>query len=60
MKRKYSDNKLTLCYMDTDSVIYSIKTKDCYKDITNDVEARFDTGAYVRGSRPLPTGLNQR
>ena len=26
MKRKYTDDKLTLCYMDTDSLIYSIKT----------------------------------
>ena len=35
-KRKYPDDKLTLCYMDTDSLIYSIKTKDfytlCYTD----------------------------
>ena len=32
MKRKYDDDKLTLCYMDTDSLIYDIKTKDFYKD----------------------------
>ena len=26
MKRKYDDDKLTLCYMDTDSLIYDIET----------------------------------
>ena len=26
MKRKYDDDELKLCYMDTDSLIYSIKT----------------------------------
>ena len=26
MKRKYADDKLTLCYMDTDSLIYDIET----------------------------------
>ena len=29
--------------MDTDSFIVPIKTEDVYKDITNDVEKRFDT-----------------
>ena len=29
--------KLDLCYMDTDSLIYNIKTKDFYKDIAKDV-----------------------
>ena len=28
MKRKYDDDKLRLCYMDTNSLIYSIKTED--------------------------------
>ena len=31
MKPKYSNN-LTLCYMDTDSLIYHIKTEDFYED----------------------------
>ena len=39
MKRKYDCDKLKLCYMDTDSLIYSIKTEDFYKDIAEDVEA---------------------
>ena len=47
MKRKYRDEDLTLCYMDTDSLIYSICTEDFYEDIADDVEARFDTSGYV-------------
>ena len=42
MKPKYANN-VKLCYMDTDSFIMSIKTNDFYKDISNDVENRFDT-----------------
>ena len=47
MKRKYDDDKLTLCYMDTDSLIYSIETKDFYKNIADDVKDRFDTRAII-------------
>ena len=54
---KYSQScdKLMLCYMDTDSFIYSIETEDFYKDIANEVESRFNTSGYPNdGSRPLP------
>ena len=44
-----------LCYMDTDSFIVYIKTDDIYKDIAEDVKARFDTSDYELG-RPLPKG----
>ena len=59
IKRKYNDDKLTLWSMDTDSLIYSIKTKDFYKDIADDVKDRFDTSGY-NSSRPLPVGLNKK
>ena len=59
MKRKYRDEDLTLCYMEMDSLIYSIKTKDFYKDIADDVEARFHASDYVP-DRPLPVGLNKK
>ena len=59
MKRKYSDDKLKLCYMDTDSLIYSIRTEDFYRDIAEDVKARFDTSGYVH-DRPLPIGKNKK
>ena len=43
MLPKYGGNCLQLCYMDTDSFVYHIKTKNFYKDIAGDVEKRFDT-----------------
>ena len=46
MKCKYADDKLTLCYMDTDSLIYDIETDDFYEDIADDVEDRFDMIGY--------------
>ena len=45
MKPKYKDN-LQLSYMDTDSLVYHIKTKDFYADVAKDVQARFDTSGY--------------
>ena len=59
MKRKYDDDKLTLCYMDTDSLIYSIETDDFYKDIADGVTDRFDMSSY-NPNRPLPVGLNKK
>ena len=58
MKPKYGQN-VKLCYMDTDSFIMNIKIEDFYKDITNDVEKRFDTSNY-EVNRPLPTGKNKK
>ena len=45
MKLKYK-NKVKFCYMDTDSLIMNIKTNDFYKDISYDVDKRFDTSNY--------------
>ena len=59
MKQKYSEKNLKLLYMDTDSLVYDIKTEDFYKDIANDVETRFDTNEYESG-RPLPIGKNKK
>ena len=59
MKRKYPDDELKLCYMDTDSLIYSIKTEDFYKDIADDVETRFDASGYIP-NRPLPVRKNKK
>ena len=42
LKPKYSD-KAKLCYMDTDSFVINIFTKDFFEDIKNDVERWFDT-----------------
>ena len=57
---KYGD-RLKLCYMDMDSLIYSIKTEDFCSDISPDVESRFDTSGYLKdGSRPRPVGKNKK
>ena len=61
MVPKYGLEKLKLCYMDTDSLVYDINTEDFYEDIANDVEARFDTSDTSKiDFRPLPIGLNKR
>ena len=57
MKKKYGD-VVKLCYMDTDSLIMNIKTKDFYKDIAQDVEERSDTSNYDF-DRPLLKGKNK-
>ena len=54
MKKKYGD-MAKLCYMDTDSLIMNIKTKDFYKDIARDVEESFHTSNYDV-DRPLRKG----
>ena len=57
---KYGD-RLKLCYMDMDSLIYSIKIEDFYSDILPDVESRFDTSGYPNDrSTPLPVGKNKK
>ena len=59
MKQKYNNDKLQLCYMDTDSLVYHIKTEDFYSDIADDVPMRFDTSCYCPNC-PLPVGLNKK
>ena len=60
IKPKYQD-KAKLCYMDTDSFIFYIKTEDFYKDIANDVEKWFDTSNYDKDDKkPLPIGKNKK
>ena len=70
MKRNNNKN-LSLCYMDMDSLIYSIETDDFYKDIADDIKDRFDTSGYnphgycvhrttAWSHRPLSVGLNKK
>ena len=58
IKPKYQQN-VRLCYMDTDSFIINIKTKNVYEDIADDVEKRFDTSNYEI-NRSLPIGKKSR
>ena len=61
MVPKYGLEKLKLCYMDTDSLVYDIKAENFYEDIANDVEARFDTSGYSKTDfRLLPISLNNK
>ena len=57
MKPKFKD--FQLCYVDTDSLIYNIKTEDFYADIGDDVKTRFDMSGYSP-DQPLPIGLHKK
>ena len=54
VKSKYQYNA-KLSYMDTDSFIVYIKTKNVYKEIANDVEERFDTLNYEINRKEIKT-----
>ena len=59
MRPKYG-SKVRLYYMDTDSFVYKIETKDFYRDIAKDVEKGFDTTGYSKdGNRSLPIRRNK-
>ena len=50
-----------MCYTDTDSFIFLVKTNDFYKDISDDIEKCFDTSAYSKDiDRPLLKGINKK
>ena len=60
IKPKYQE-KAQLCYMDTNSFIIDIKTKDFYEDISYDVNKWFDTSDYDKTEKkPLPIGRNKK
>ena len=60
IKPKYQD-RVKLCYMDTDSFVIHIITEDFYKDIAGDVEKWFDTSNYEEDDkRLLPIGKNMK
>ena len=59
--RKKYHNKAELLFTDTDSLMYQIKTKDFYKDISSDVMDKFDTSDYPPNHPSgIPTGLNKK
>ena len=60
IKRKYGQ-KAKLCYTDTDSFIFHIKTEDFFEDISKDVERWFDTSNYDKNDkRTLPIGKDKK
>ena len=59
-KAKYGDRE-KLCYTDTDSFIVHIITENFFEDISNDIEAWYDTSNYVENDkRPLSIGKNKK
>ena len=55
---KYGE-KIKLCYTDTESFIFQVRTEDFYEDIVPDVDKWFDTSGYIV-DRPLPMGKNKK
>ena len=58
VKVKYED-RARLCYMNTDSFVLNVRTKDFYRDISEDVKDRFDNSNFYC-DRPLPIGVNKK
>ena len=60
IKPKYG-NLASLLFTDTDSLCYEIKTKDFYKDISDDVSKWFDTSNYPENHPSgILTGTNKK
>jgi len=61
IKNKYGNNA-KLLFTDTDSLAYEIKTADFYKDISSDVETRFDTSGYPKDAElgGIRIGVNKK
>ena len=60
IKNKYG-KKAQLLFTDTDSLAYEIKTKDFYKDISDDVKEKFDTSDYpTNHPSGILTGVNKK
>ena len=60
IKQKYEENA-ELLFTDTVSVMYEITTEDFYKNISPDVDEKFDTSNcekdHISG---IPTGVNKK
>ena len=57
---KYNE-KAKLLFTDTDSFCYELETEVFFKDISNDVEAKFDTSAYPENHPSgIKTGVNKK
>ena len=60
IKEKYN-SKAQLLFTDTDSLMYQIKTKNFYKDITGDVQDKFDASDYdPNHPSGILTGVNKK
>ena len=60
IQKKYKD-RAELLFTDTDSLMYQIYTDDFYKDISHDVETKFDTSDYPPNHPSgIQTGVNKK
>ena len=60
IQKKYKD-KAELLFTDTDSLMYQIHTDDFYKDISHDLETKFDTSDYPPNHPSgILTGVNKK
>ena len=61
IRNKY-DTKAELLFTDTDSLMYEIQTEDFYKDISADIETKFDTSDYPEEGHPsgIQIGVNKK
>ncbi|CAH3166485.1 unnamed protein product [Porites lobata] len=60
IREKYG-NKAESLFTDTDSLMYQIKTKDFYKDISPDILTKFDTSDYPSNHKSgILTGANKK
>jgi len=60
IKKKFG-SKANLLFRDTDSLCYEIETEDFYKDISVDVQIKFDTLNFSPNhSSSIPTGINKK
>ena len=60
IQSKYGE-KAKLLFTDTDSLAYEIQTEDFYRDISPDVQAKFDTSNFSQNHPSgIPTGANKK
>ena len=58
LKPKYKQN-LQLCYVDTDSFIFNLKTEDWHKDMSIDIDRRSDT-SNIQTNIPIKKDINKK
>jgi len=60
IKKKFG-SKANLLFIDTDSLCYEIETENCFKDISADVQEKFDTSNFsLNHASGIPTGINKK
>ena len=60
IKKKFG-SKANLLFTDTDSLCYESETEDFYKDISDDVQEKFDTSNFsLNHPSGIPTGINKK